>query len=352
MNVERLAPAARRMAGLLVLVVGYGLLLGPSAAQDAPKKTGGSAPGKTGIPSDAKPIDEVQLFPLKNARAVEMARLLTDLFRGKSEDASPSIRFTYDDSTNTLFVRAPAATVAEIKAVISAIDARAQDDAGRPQLRVYSLRTLEPDKALEDALRLAFRGSGGNFSLDRQRKQVILSADESTLRVVEALLVRLEERIGDPPPVDVQVRVVWLVNSPNRDDQVAQPLPEDLKEVLPGLAKLGIDRPRLAAQTLVNVTPGTQFQAKGVAKLELPCQFSVTGSLRATREGAGLQVGIRATRQRERGTEEISNIQTEISAPPGHLVVLGMTPTETTTSVFVVQVLPTEARKPGARPKK
>ena len=60
-------------------------------------------------------------------------------------------------------------------------------------------------------------------------------------------------------------------------------------------------------------------------------------------EAPGLQLTILATGATG---EEVCNLQTEISAPPGHLVVLGMTPTGTMTSVFVVQVLRQEARKP------
>jgi hypothetical protein len=116
-------------------------------------------------------------------------------------------------------------------------------------------------------------------------------------------------------------------------------LPEDLKEVLPGLSKLGIDKPRLAAQTLVNVTSGSRFQTRGVAKLDSPCQFSVSGQFTGSNEPPKLHIDIRATRPGQPGPAEICSLQTEISAPLGHLVVLGLTPTEAATSVFVVQVL-------------
>ena len=45
-------------------------------------------------------------------------------------------------------------------------------------------------------------------------------------------------------------------------------------------------------------------------------------------------------------TAEICNISTEISAPIGHFVVLGVTPTRSMTSVFVVQVLAKETIAP------
>jgi hypothetical protein len=220
---------------------------------------------------------------------------------------------------------------------------------------------------------MVFAGSGGgNFSLDRQRKSVLIYADRKTTDIVEALLSRLEDvQAAAAKPgargaaADVQVRVVWLVNGPAKDE--APPLPDDLKEVLPGLAKMGIDRPRLAAQTLVNVMPNSEFQAKGVAKLDGYCHFSVTGMYGGQPEAA-LRITIQASREPAlpsnavappgqpgrggffRQTEEICNLQTVITAPPGHFVVLGMTPsstpTETLTSVFVVQALRPDGKRP------
>jgi hypothetical protein len=44
---------------------------------------------------------------------------------------------------------------------------------------------------------------------------------------------------------------------------------------------------------------------------------------------------------------DICNLETEISAPPGHLVVLGVTPADNVASAFVIQVIRKEAKKPG-----
>jgi len=226
-----------------------------------------------------------------------------------------------------------------------------RDDAS-PQLRlrVFQLSHVEPDKTLEDALKLVFpRGGPGHFSLDRQRKRVIINAPEVTAKTVEALLVRLDEPPRAQLAPNVRVRVVWLISGHPADKEapLAAP-PADLKEVLPGLAKLGIDKPRLAAQAVLSVRPNARFETKGAARLGLPCQFAVSGRF-SDREVPGLDLRIKATRPGGLGTEEICNLQTEISAPPGHLVVLGVTPTDGATSVFVVQVLPQEEKKPAPR---
>jgi hypothetical protein len=51
-----------------------------------------------------------------------------------------------------------------------------------------------------------------------------------------------------------------------------------------------------------------------------------------------------------RSAAQICNLQTQITTPLGHAVVLGVTPTESMTSVFVVQVLRRLPAKAAAKP--
>jgi len=120
---------------------------------------------------------------------------------------------------------------------------------------------------------------------------------------------------------------------------------------LPSLARLGIEHPRLAGQILVNVNANAQFRATGMAQLNATYPFSVTGRYTDKKQTPVLEVSIRATQQMARGPEDMCNIQTEISAPPGHAVVLGVVPIGPVTSVFVVQVL-TKDLKATASPNK
>jgi hypothetical protein len=330
MNPER--RCLRRKAGLLA-VMAVSLLLAPAVSQEAAK------PG-----TDAPKANDFHILALKYARAADVARLLQEMYATKGE---PTLRVTAEPITNQVLVSAPAAQLAEIRAILAKIDVAADNEAVR-RINVYQLRFIEPDKALEDALRLVFGpGAAGNFALDRAHKQVIVSASEPVLKEVDALLNRLDARPVEQTFEDVQLRVVWLANSPARDEKAVVP-PDDLKEVLPGLAKLGIDRPHLVAQTLVNVTPGTEYRVKGVAKLDTPCHFSVTGRFVYKKDTPSLDISLHAMRDRERGQDDVCNLQTEINAPLGHLVVLGVTPTDSVTSVFVVQVLRRETKKPGA----
>jgi hypothetical protein len=346
MNVARPIASLYLPAGLFALAVGAGLLPSPAVAQP-PKEPETKPP----VPAAAK-ANELEIVPLKHAGASGVLETLKTLI--SSDPRLESCRFVADERTNrAILVYAPAAETAWVKEMIAKLDVPLADDSPPGKLTVFPLRQVQPDKDLEKALRLIL-GQVGNFSIDPQRKSVIVYSDAKTTEAVGELLSRLEaaqaaasKPEARKPTGDVQVRVVWLVSGPAAKDE-APPPSEDLKDVLPGLARMGIDRPRLAAQALVNVTPGAPFQAKGVAKLGNSCQFIMMGQYGGQQEAPELSITITAASQGERGPPvEIVNLQTIITAPPGHLVVLGMTPTETLTSVFVVQVLRPDGKKPG-----
>jgi hypothetical protein len=337
MNTRRRLCSFLVASGLTVLVASASLPLRTAEAADEPKN------------ADTAPPLEIHSIPLKYAKASDTAGLLQKLFDTKPAEAS--IRLAVDESTNTLIIRAPGARIAEILEVIKKVDIPREDaEAPSPKLSIFPLRSLEPDKALEDSLRLAF-GKSGNFAVDKTRKLVIVSADKNTMDAVEALITRLETVGASRLDEDVQVRVVWLVNA--TDQEKGSGPPDDLKEILPGLVKLGIDQPRFVAQFVVNAQPNAHFQAKGTAKLGTsPCNVSVSGRLNNRSDPAGLEITIQASRGTASGKEEICNLQTDITAPSGHLVVLGVTPTESLTSAFVVQVLRKEGQPKKQPPKK
>lgn len=328
----RFAPYKWTITILMVCLAAF-----PVAAQDVKR-------------ADPPSKKEVQVIKLRHVRAAETARVLTDALGIKAPGSGVTIGV--DERTNALVVVGPPQEQETIQALVAKLDTPDADNApASPEMKVFPLPGAELDKGVEDALRLIYgAGVAGNFAVDRQRKLVIASGTLNTLMSVAKLLADLERAARAPLTVDVRVRVVWLVSGLTRED-APQP-PEDLKEILPSLAKLGIDKPRLVAQTIINGTAGARFQTKGTARLDAPCQFSVTGQLSTGKATPGMEVTIRATREgnRDRTPEDICNLQTEVSTPPGHLVLLGVTPTGSTTSVFVVQVLPPEA-KPAA-PKK
>ena len=127
----------------------------------------------------------------------------------------------------------------KIKELIAKVDMLARDSDAMSQQQVWliPLRNIEADETLADALRLVFRPGPANFALDRKRKQVIVSGDAETYRAVVKLLEGLDQASRVPVTDSQVVRVVWLASGQMRDG--VPPIPDDLKELLPGLAKIG-----------------------------------------------------------------------------------------------------------------
>jgi len=308
---------------------------------------------------------EIRTLPLRYAPAEEIAELLKRIF------ADTRMQVVSVDRTNSLLLRVSADKFAEIRDFVTKVDI---EPAGPPprKISVYSLRSIEPDAALEAALKLLFIGSKGNFAMDRARKTVIISANQATTDIVETMLARLEALQKERPAQDMQIRVVWLVNLTEKTDAadtpaltLSAPL-DDLKEVLPGLAKLGITEPRVAAQFFISAKSNTPFHASGTGRLYRPVDIMVSGHFGDSREMPDMRIAIEVSADSNLGPrtkkeksgfspsgpptkEVLSHLETSISAPPGHLIVLGVTPMYGMTSAFVVQVLGERNRKEGAR---
>jgi hypothetical protein len=306
------------------------------------------------------------VFRAKNATATEVAQLLEQVLREKS---GLPLRIVADPGTNSVIVKAANANQLKmVEALMRAIDVpRTGTGRANEGLKVYTLKHHEADANLQAALQVVRVGQG-RFALDTERKQVIVFGNEEFQMSIGQLLENLDRPPDRArPEEEMQVRVVWLASG--LDPKEAGP-PADLKDVLEELARIGVEGPRLVSQTLVNATPGARFSVQGSAVLAQPCQLAISGVIQPGRNNVpNLQIRINAVPDAaaqvpggvgpgRRGGDPFGAargganppgylVETQISAPLGHSVVLGVTPTDSLTSVFVVQVLP---RKPVSRP--
>jgi type II secretory pathway component GspD/PulD (secretin) len=93
-------------------------------------------------------------FPLKHASAARVASLLTNFYNDRypiETRAQHQIRITYDDPSNTLFVQAAPADLAEIKSLIERIDSTVSSAVN--DLRVVPLRNALSDEVVTILLR-------------------------------------------------------------------------------------------------------------------------------------------------------------------------------------------------------
>jgi hypothetical protein len=306
---------------------------------------------------------QVHIYSAKNARATELARLVKEVFGG--EDSGRNIRTGVDETSNSVVIAAPEDDLIAIMRFLIKVDERPRPDSEAVQhLKIYPLKYAETDRFLEESLRMLFTNRPGKFTLDRARNQVVLFTDEYTQKLVETLLQRLDQPLDrgpekPRPPAEMQVRIVWLASGLARKD--APNPPPDLHAVITELAKVGVEEPRLVSQSIINANTGSEFTTQGLAKLDTSCTLAINGMvLDKPGRNMELRISIKATpvvttqgsgpfAGRGGPAAQICRLETTITAPLGHSVVLGVTPTETITSVFVVQMLPKKPAPPGAR---
>jgi hypothetical protein len=86
----------------------------------------------------------------------------------------------------------------------------------------------------------------------------------------------------------------------------------------------------------------------GYAKVRENCQLSISGQVGGTqavgsvRARPSLDVQISAHTPMGASVQQLCHLETTVKAPFGHFVILGVTPIEEVTSVFVVQLLQPE----------
>jgi hypothetical protein len=302
------------------------------AQQDAPKKI---------VPPQAeKPRYDYHLFHLKMTRAADIARVLSQVF---GEKPAADMRIVSDDATNTVLVAGAPDDLKTVEVLIQKLEDTllAQGDSQAvTRFHIIPLKHTRVDEKLEKTLKLILSGPNIRFALDPQRNQVVVVANEATIQKVQQLLRGLDEPPTISGPARLQVRVVWLATGhPSKD---APKPPPDLKEVTAELAKVGVEDLRLVSQSIINTTANAEFQMSGTARLDTSVSLRISGMVRdRPGEVPDLQIMIDATQVGVGASAppRLCHLDTTINAPPGHSVVLGVTPSGNLNSVFVVQVL-------------
>jgi hypothetical protein len=334
----------RRALAIMALVIGFWFVAGEAVAQQEgsadkkpnPQQKAEPKPKPPPSPAAEMPT-EMRVFHARHVKAQDLAQTIRTIW---GQRLGPQLSVAVDERSNSVIVMAGAGELALVETLVNKLDAASDADRSGNVIRILPLSHARADGGLVNALGLVL--PKGSFQVDQLRNQVIVSGDPKTVEGAESFIRHLDTLQSKPKSPQVQVRLVWLASGSN---DVRKP-PEDMKAVITELAKLGIEEPCLVSQTSVAAQPDAQFRLEGLAGLGTPpYRLSVSGKLLgAPGELTNrLQISIQATQAAgpgAAGSNQIGRLDTEITAPPGQFVVLGMTPTETTTSVFVVQILP------------
>jgi type II secretory pathway component GspD/PulD (secretin) len=230
---------------------------------------------------------------------------------------------------------------------------RAAEQTDTHVFRLKYVTAMEAARILRDLLGNEIGPKGGlRLSVDERTNSLIVAGEPNKTMRVAAVLQRIDVE-GDPrpsrqaetAPADLRVRVFWLASNPERKESPA--LGGDLRDVAAELGKMGIDRIRLAAQ--VTASPGARFEMSGTGQLDFPYRLAASGSV-LDRKGsvvADLTVNV-ALAPPTREPRPVAGLRTRVTVPLGRPVVLGIAPTDSAASAFVVLVTRAEPPRQAA----
>jgi hypothetical protein len=322
-------PLLRAWCGVLfIALVAQSLLAGEPAGPTRTKPLPDQA-GRT----------ENRIYRPKHLSAIDATRILRELFGTRR-----GISLAVDDRTNSLIVSAGKDSLQQIEAILMRIDVEGSARLGdAPQVKVFSLAQyhVEPDEGLEAMLRVLMPAPrSGKFTVDARRKVVVVYADQPTVERVQVLLMSLRmERETKPEPAveDLQVRLFWIVSGGGRKG--GSDLPDNFKEIAGELTRLGMANPRLAAQITLRTETGVRFESATTVALAGLHDLTVSGTTSERKDRVGLSLNITVSQPSPRRfSRRPVSLRTQLAVPFDRPVLLGVTPSESLRSAFVVQV--------------
>lgn len=257
----------------------------------------------------------------------------------------PDAMMTLDSDSKRLIAYASASEHKRLKEFIQQIDI-APESGGGDQIKVFQLVHTEA-AWIAQAVSEIIDTEGVKMAVDSRTNSILAAGPERTLEGVEALLMRLDqESPGRKSEEAFRVRIVWFAEgSPGND---TAKLDKDLQAVQAELSRIGIGPIRSVGQVMVNTTSGGEFQIGCSAKLgDDLADLKISGALDIMEQKTPLlRIEINAMAEHKAGDGvargsaivRLVELSTEIAAPLGHCVVLGVTPVQEKTLAFAVQV--------------
>jgi type II secretory pathway component GspD/PulD (secretin) len=299
-----------------------------------------------------KPVNSIKVFTLQNANSAQTVGVITDLVGQK-------VQITADNRTNSLIAVGPEEELKEVEALLIRLDESQNKDS--MTLRVYPFEHASPEK-IADNLRLL--GTEVLFSMDSEQKRLLVRGNDRAHQVVAEFLQTIDVAENSAKLKPMQLRIVWLVEEKLAGKDAKDPA-KDLEKVIQVLNdKLGVTNLKMAAQLLVTIDPiqdderSQGFNADGTTSLQegqatkLEAMGQIVGqaganptiqlSIQASQSDSGPDRGFGGGRSNTPSSRTLTSLTTQVVAPTGHSIVLGMTPIQSADSVFVLQVLATE----------
>ncbi len=310
----------RMIVGLCAIV----LIDHMTAAQQTPVNSQAVADSKD-VPRGEDEESVLHTYSLKNANG----KLLVDTLASVIPDA----KIAFDASSNRIVVLASPSALPRLEKVIAELD-------GLPpevEFKIFSLVNSEASSMLNVISEIA-KTKDVKLAVDSRTNSLLATGPKSDLRVIEAILLKLDQSDGVSRKV-FRVNVVWFAT----EGEPAEIADDELLVVQKELSKVAGESLRPVGQATVSTTIGEDFHVECAGMLgSVNADFKIRGDLIMRCFVPHLRIEISAERnQASEGSVErvhLVNLGTTIVASLGHYVVLGTTPEHEKTLAFAVQV--------------
>ena len=265
---------------------------------------------------------DLVVFHLRHVEVEEAAQLLGTIIQGMELS---DVRVASDKRLNRLLLFAPKGERDRLRDVINAIDV-AQPEPSK-ETRVFQfpmtskfsdVQTLMNAVADTGAKVLRVQANGDTATVE------VVANSPDQLNKVEAMKAELQR---PTPPVARMISIVWLSNQIGKDIEEA---PDKIQKVATALAKQGTKDLKVAA----NLSVSTVGKFKTNCKTANGVALSANGAFYS--DSNSLDISIKVTEGPDQS--EVLDIDTELQAPLGHPVVLGLSPSSLGDSAFVVTI--------------
>ncbi len=232
-------------------------------------------------------------------------------------------------------------------------------------VQIYRVKHQEVSALMPTISRIAENSDASKtvrIAMDLNTNSLIVSADEKTQKLVGSLLQSLDVEPknlepNEPAARDVMIRIVWLVDERLIEgDSNGTAIPPDLLPTVEKLQKkFGLEPLATAGQIIINQRNigQTEFEGSGSALIQGESKFNVMGRvILGNDQIAELQLIVQIASERNdvqgkiqqqiqgRGeNDSMCQLSSKISVSMGRPVFFGMSPIESKTSLFIVQVL-------------
>jgi len=309
-------------------------LVGTVAAQEAtPSKP--EAAANASVPGENKKV--LIAYPLNYVDGKDVLQCVRTF--------SPEAQVTIDSTRKRVIVFASHTAHQRLMDLLKKIDVPPAEE--ESQLKVFSLVNANASSMSSLLSRIA-SNKEVKIAADLRTNSLLAVGPPDQLQVIAALLMSLDEKSDRElhlPNKTYRVRIVWFAEGPPNDKAVK--LDNGLQVVQDELSRIGIKAIRQMGQTMVSAAPQGDFNIGcSVVLGDGPADLEINGNLDMRRETPHLKIEIsvgrdQALADRDAGTTrpvQVVNLATEIIAPLGHYVVLGVTPVQEKTLAFAVQV--------------